>query len=259
MIETCEIVKDKSDTISKALAEVASAVVGHFKMQELLDQIIDITMKTLNAEVCSIFLEDREKNPGYIKCVAGSGFAKKIINIAEYKIGEGFTGSIAKLGLPLNIRNEEQLKQYKWKGKYDNIQWTSGKSEFRNLIALPLRIKDRILGVIKVENKINGAYFTDEDQTNFETISNVIALAIENAKLHEKTEAIPITLANVAGAVVGYFNMEDLLDQIVNATMKTLNAEICSIFLEDKEKKTRMDNLCCRFRLRSGYCWDSRI
>ena len=227
----------KSETLSKALAEVANAVVGHFKMEELLDQIIDITMKTLDAEVCSIFLEDRDKKPGYFKCVAGSGFAKKIVGIAEYKIGEGFTGSVVKLGLPLNIKNEEQLKQYKWEGKYDNIQWTSGNSEFRNLIAIPLKIKDRILGVIKVENKKNENHFSTDDQTYFETISNVIALAIENAKLHKKTETIPITLANVAGAVVGHFNMEALLKKIVNSTMKTLNAEICSIFLEDKEKK----------------------
>ena len=128
-----------SKEISSALSNVTGAVVGHFKMQELLDQIIDITMKTLNSEVCSIFLEDREKKPGYIKCVAGSGFAKKIVGTAEYAIGEGFTGTVAKLGLPQNIKNEKELKQLKWSGKYDDIQWPSGKSEFRNLIALPLK------------------------------------------------------------------------------------------------------------------------
>ena len=185
---SCKIDGFESDTISKALAEVANAVVGHFKMQELLDQIIDITMKTLNAEVCSIFLEDRDRKPGYIKCVAGSGFAREIVGKAEYAIGEGFTGTVAKLGIPLNIKNETELKRLKWSGKYDDIQWPSGKSEFRNLVAIPLKIKDQILGVIKAENKINGKFFTSGDETVFNIIANVIVLTIEKTRLQLKNE-----------------------------------------------------------------------
>jgi signal transduction protein with GAF and PtsI domain len=241
--------KDKiaQQDITSVLADVASAVVGQFEMEALLAQIIDTTMKALHAEVCSIFLEDKEKEPGVLECVAGSGFAEHIVGVSKYKIGEGFTGTVAKVGREFNIKSREELENLEvdgekvWKGKFDPKQWPSGKSEFRNCLAVPLKIKNQILGVIKAENKDEtlGQYFTDEDLTIFKTIANVIALTIENARLHQKAEEqsrmLSVVLADVASAVVGEFEMKALLDQIINTTMETLHAEVSSIFLEDKE------------------------
>jgi signal transduction histidine kinase len=188
--------EEQSKNISGALAGVASQVVGQFDMKVLLDQIINTTMDTLHARVCSIFLEDKEKAPGVLKCVAGSGFAKSIVGSAQYKFGEGFTGSIAQFGGEYNIKSRQELEHLEiggkkaWKGNFDSDQWPSGKSEFRNLLALPLVIKDQTLGVIKAENKIEefGEFFSDEDLTIFKTIANVVALTIENARLHDKIE-----------------------------------------------------------------------
>ncbi|NIM17855.1 MAG: GAF domain-containing protein [Candidatus Aminicenantes bacterium] len=239
--------EEQSKKVSGALADVASAVVGQFEMEALLDQIINTTMETLHAEVSSIFLID-EEDPNNLKCVAGSGFAKRIVGIAKYEIGEGLTGTVAKTGEGYNTKGpkkhqETEIKGKKvWKGKYDHIQWPSGKSEFRNGIGLPLKIKDQILGVIKAENKDPryGDFFTDEDVNLFKTIANVIALTIENARLHQKAEEqskkLSAVLTDVASAVVGKFEMKALLDQIINTTMETLHAEVSSIFLIDEEE-----------------------
>lgn len=187
-----------SDNINHVLSEITGDIVGQFDLQDLLDKVVSLVMRLLNAEVCSIFLDDKDKHPGRIKMMAGSGFAKKYVNVAEYKIGEGFTGFIAQTGRKANIRTVEELQSYTneetrkpiWQGKYDIGQWESGANEFRNLIALPLRIKDQILGVIKVENKdiSFGPYFSEEDERIFEIIANFVALAIENARLHNKIE-----------------------------------------------------------------------
>ena len=236
--------EEQSRIIPESLAKVAGAVVGTFKMKELLDQIVHTTKTTLNAEMCSIYIEDKYNKPDYLSCVAGAGFAKNLVGIAEYKIGKGFTGMIAKTGKEFNITSKdiENLKiNNLWTEKFDYLQYDEGKNEFKNMIALPLKIKDEILGVIKVENKIDENFFSVDDLTVSKTIANVIALAIQNTKLHEKTESqlktISSALSEVADAVVGNFKMDKLLDQIINTTMRTLNAEVCSIFLENREKK----------------------
>ena len=182
--------------ITLVLAEIAGAVVGQFDEKMLLDQIILLTMNTLHAEVASVFLEDKEKEPGVIECVAGSGFAIKLIGVAKYKSGESLTGTVFQSGEGYNSKNLEEHKQLKlgnkkvWEGKFDNDQWPSGTSEFRNGIGLPLKIKDQILGVIIVENKIEefGNLFSEEDEIILKTIANVLALTIENARLHDKIE-----------------------------------------------------------------------
>jgi len=218
----------KQHEINEVLSVIANELVGQFDMSKLLDQVVNTSMKTLNAEVCSIFLEDKEYDPGYITMRAGSGFAEPLVGKAKYRIGDGFTGYVAKFGKKFNIKTRQELESLKinnrkiWRGKHDGTQWPSGTSEFRNLVALPLRIKNQILGVIKVENKDKklGPYFSEDDERYFETIANVVALAIENARLHEKVEKQLKAIAakashRIGNQVANYDGIElDLLDEI---------------------------------------------
>lgn len=219
---------EKQREVNRVLSEIASALVGQFEMSRLLDQVVNTAMRTLNAEVCSIFLEDKEKEPGFISMMAGSGFAKTLVGVARYKIGEGFTGYVAQSGRRFNIRTRLELEsltidnQRVWLGKHDKSQWPSGVSQFRNLIALPLKIKDQTLGVMKVENKDEkiGSHFSEDDERYLETIANVVALAIENARLHERVAKQLKAIAAKASHRIGnqltnYDGIElDLYDEI---------------------------------------------
>ncbi len=180
----------------QVLSSITNALVGRFEMSRLLDEVVNTSMATLHAEVCSIFLIEREQDHPVVIMRAGSGFAKPLVGRAKYELGEGFTGYIAKNKRGFNIHSREELEnlsidgQHIWQGKHDPQQWPSGRSEFRNCIALPLVIKGECLGVIKVENKqpTVGAFFTEDESSYFEIIANVVALAIENARLHQQTE-----------------------------------------------------------------------
>jgi len=184
--------EEQSKTISQALADIADSVVGSFRQQDLLDRIVETTMKTLNAEVCSIFLR-KPNDPETIICVAASGFAVPLKNVAEYRKNSGFTWHVFETGKEYNILDKKQRSALQetgvWKRKYDCLQWVSeGQDYFRNLLALPLKIKRDTLGVIKAENKKDAPSFSNEDLVIFKTIANVIALAIENARLYEQLE-----------------------------------------------------------------------
>jgi len=197
--------EEQSKRVSVALDDIIGAVVGHYDMKVLLDQIINTMMRILQAEVCSIFLEDKDKEPGVLTCVAGSGFARNIVGIAKYRVGEGFTGSVLKYGGEYNIKSLDELQNIKidglkvWKGSFDDYQWSSHRNEFRNLLALPLRIKGGSFGVIKVENKIDGDSFSDADETIFRIIANVIALTIEKTKLQSRIENQLKSISGMAG------------------------------------------------------------
>lgn len=110
--------------ITHVLSEIAGALVGQFELSNVLDQVVNTSMRTLNAEVCSIFLVDREKEPGVLTMMAGSGFAKHVVGKAQYQIGEAFTGFVAQREKGLNVRSREQLETLQsdksnrvWRGK----------------------------------------------------------------------------------------------------------------------------------------------
>jgi hypothetical protein len=173
--------------ISQILGELSKTVAGRLQMGPLLESIVRDVGDILDAEVCSIFL-NTAKHPNTISCVAGSGFASNIVGKAKYRKGEGFTGQIFQRAQTIIIGSSEDLKQLResgrFQGKYDHIQWAvySGKSQFRNCIACPLRLGDATCGVIKVENKRHGE-FTAGDATILEAIANgVLAVALQNAR-----------------------------------------------------------------------------
>jgi hypothetical protein len=180
--------------IIRILADVSKTVAGLSELQPLLENILAEVTEILDAEVCSIFLNDPDK-PNTIRCVAGSGFAQQIVGIAEYERGEGFTGKVFQKSQTAILGSGHDLNQLRerneFQGKYDSIQWApfGGQSQFRNGVASPLRIGDETIGVIKVENKRNGD-FTLSDVTILEAITNgVLAVAIQNARLLQGSTA----------------------------------------------------------------------
>src|SRR5581483_7583212 len=109
---------------------------------------VALSMDTLHAEVCSIFLVEEEDTHPVLHMRAGSGFAGPLTGKARYDIGEGFTGYVAETGLVFNIKTPEELHQLKtedgrqiWQGRYDDIQF-AGENIFRNLVAVPLKIQE---------------------------------------------------------------------------------------------------------------------
>jgi GAF domain-containing protein/CheY-like chemotaxis protein len=61
------------------------------------------------------------------------------------------------------------------------------RSEQRALLAVPLRVQDRVLGVLGVRDR-TGRPFTPEDIRLAQAFADQAAIALENARLHEETE-----------------------------------------------------------------------
>ena len=194
------MLKNNNLNLNKVLSEITNDLVGSVELSGLLNKIVEMVMRLLDAEVCSIFLDDKQDNPETktITMLAGSGFAEKLVGKAQYKTGEGLTGYIYETGIKFNIKSPQEPQKLKkenskdpvWAGKYDKEQWEDIGYKFKNLIALPLKIKDEIFGVIKVENKKGSGktYFNNDDETIFEIIANVVSLTIANARLYQKYE-----------------------------------------------------------------------
>jgi signal transduction histidine kinase len=63
----------------------------------------------------------------------------------------------------------------------------------RSLVAVPLRVRDRIIGVLEMVNKIEGE-FTTNDRVLAETLAASIAIAVDNARLVETLQQRTVEL-----------------------------------------------------------------
>ncbi|MFH5187220.1 GAF domain-containing protein [Paenibacillus sp. TAB 01] len=58
----------------------------------------------------------------------------------------------------------------------------------RNLICVPIKVQNRILGVIQVLNKVGGKHFTDQDVKLLEAMTMPAGVAIENARMYKRLQ-----------------------------------------------------------------------
>jgi transcriptional regulator with GAF, ATPase, and Fis domain/CheY-like chemotaxis protein len=211
----------------------------------LYDVAVQIAMETTDAQACSLYLEqsvmDATKLPDHITMVAGAGFEKYRIGVAKYAKGEGLTGRMWETSKPVKFDTQAQVEDPKngWRGLHNKVvlenvaNWVS-----YSLIGVPLRIGDRTIGVLKVENKNPGSpcRFSDDDQVLLETIASTIALAIENQRYSEQSySSILNALREVSEMLVGAETMtfQTLCDSIVEKCIQVFNAEACSLYIED--------------------------
>lgn len=197
-IENARLKEEESKEMIDALYKISSVLAGKIDIAPLLNRIVEASAKILKAEACSLFLADENKQ--LLKMKAGVGYSKNLVDVAVYKRGEGITGSIWETGKPFRGRSPKEHKaNLAWKGKYDEQQWTGGK-KFKSFFGVPLKVEDRVLGVLKVENRVPDEshpedYFTVRDEQMLEILASTITLVIDL----EQTQDELIERARLAG------------------------------------------------------------
>lgn len=110
--------------------------------------------------------------------------------------------------------------------------------ETRAEMAAPLRVEDRILGVLDVQCNRTGA-LTEVDHAALLTLADQIAIAVEDSNLYEEQQElawVSTAMLQVAQAVGELSTPEEVLDSIVRLTPMLTGVRRCGIFLWSDEE-----------------------
>lgn len=143
-------------------------------LDRLLQLIIDSAAELLDSDGASILLVDENTQDLYFAASTGSEPEElKKINVP---LEGSIAGTVYREERPIIIHDVEQdPRHYREVGEKIKLQT-------RSLIGVPLRIQDRITGVLEAINKKEGAF----DETDAEILADIAAqaaVAIHNARL----------------------------------------------------------------------------
>jgi len=144
-------------------------------LKSLINKISDL----MSVENISLMLMDREKGNLVVKLA--KGMDKEIVKEAKVKVGEGVSGWIAKTGEPLLINDITKDKRFT--NRADKYYTNS-------LLSVPLKVKNKVIGVINVNNKISRDVFRKEDLNILKTVSDMAAVAIESSRIKGEAKAL---------------------------------------------------------------------
>lgn len=155
------------------LLEVGRLLSSKLELGELLTTVLELSTKVVDSESASLLLLDEKTQELYFDVALGLGPEAAKVRL---KLGAGIAGAVAKSRKPEII--PEARKDPRWSPTMDS---QSGFTT-RSILAVPMLIKGRLVGVLEAINKRGGA-FSETDQRAFEAFASQAAVAIDNARL----------------------------------------------------------------------------
>lgn len=213
-------------------AEIARDISSSLDLDELLKKATDLIRSRFDFYHASVFLKDM---PGeFVVIREATGDAGAQMKRAGHKLGVGsksVVGYVAGNGESLIVNDTARDATY-----YANPLLPDTRAE----AAIPLKIGDRIVGVLDVQSKQSFA-FAENNLRTLQILADQLAIAVVNSELFAETQehlAQHRLLHHITTTAASGTTLEEALQSAVNGLQVTLGGDRVSIMLADREKKT---------------------
>lgn len=160
-----------------AAAEVAREAAAIQDMGRLLEETVRLISDRFGFYHAGIFLVDEAGEYALLQAASSEGGQQMLARGYKLAVGKvGIVGHVAGSGEARIALDVGQDAVY-----FDNPDLPLTRSE----IALPLKVRGRVMGVLDVQST-EAAAFTEDDVAVLQTLADQVALAIENARLLEE-------------------------------------------------------------------------
>jgi GAF domain-containing protein len=148
-----------------------------------VNQLFDVTVHLISERFgfyhTGIFILDDQDEYMVLRAASSEDGQRMLSQGHRLRVGqEGIVGYVAEFGAPriaLDVSNDAVF--------FENRDLPETRSE----MALPLKMRGQVIGVLDVQSKEEAA-FTDEDLATLQILADQVTLVIENARLLEETE-----------------------------------------------------------------------
>jgi sigma-B regulation protein RsbU (phosphoserine phosphatase) len=136
---------------------------------------MDEVITALRAERGFIALQN---DNGELEFRSARGLDKTTIEQPEFEISRGVVEEVAKSGVGVSVSDAQADDRFRTRRSVLDLK-------LRSILCVPLKLKDNILGVIYVDNRIFAGIFFKDELELLNAIASSAATAIENARLYE--------------------------------------------------------------------------
>jgi len=206
------------------LNEITRQLTSTLEQEPLLQNILENAVGILNCEAGTLFLMDDQTGELVFRVTVGPVAG----NLLGQKLppGTGIVGRAVQTRAPV-IENDAQHSTTRSDAADKQTGFVS-----RALLAVPMQVKDRVLGVIEVINRRDGLPFVADDQNLLTAFAGQAAVAIENARLIALTDqelTARVEELSIMGRIVRELNATLEVDRAMRITldwaMRQSNAE----------------------------------
>ncbi|MCS7254428.1 MAG: GAF domain-containing protein [Armatimonadota bacterium] len=175
------------------LLSLTAGINSSLELRSVLSNILSAAEEITGAEASSILLVS---DTGELVFEVVTGESGGVLKRVSLRLGEGIAGYVAETGKPIIV--DDVTKDKRHKRGVDEV--TGFKT--RNLLAVPLRLNDKVIGVIEVVNKRGEESFDEADLKDLMLLAELSAIAIDKARKHEALQELFISSIRALAAAL---------------------------------------------------------
>jgi len=156
------------------LIKVSQSITSQDYLDEILNLIVVVTAEMLNSKICSIMLLDDKKEQELI-IRATQTLSEDYKKKPNLKVDESIVGDVVRNKKPLTVLDVREDKRYFYRD-------LAVKEKLSSMVAVPMIVKGKAIGVINVYTK-EPHDFTEEEVATLQMVANQAAVAVENTNL----------------------------------------------------------------------------
>ncbi|UCD58101.1 MAG: GAF domain-containing protein, partial [Candidatus Hydrogenedentota bacterium] len=160
-----------------ALYEASKHIISGFDLEERLNLVMDSAIEVLQAERGFLMLKDEQT--GELKVMVKRRIGGEELD--ELSLSMSVANEVACTGKPCLTPNAVQDPRLRDRGSIILHRIAS-------IMCVPLKIEDRVLGVIYLDNRTSEDAFEESDQELFSAFASLSAIAIDNAELFQRLQ-----------------------------------------------------------------------
>ncbi|NOZ00042.1 MAG: GAF domain-containing protein [Chloroflexi bacterium] len=212
-------------------AEIARDISGSLHLDELLSNAVTLIRERFDFYHASVFLIDPLGEYAIVREATGEAGAQ--MKRTGHKLGVGsksIVGYVSGRGEPLVVNDTNKDVTY-----YANPLLPETRAE----AAIPLKVGERILGVIDVQSTHPYA-FSDENLQTLQILADQLAVAVVNTELFAETQehlSQHRLLHHITTSAASGTTLEEALDSAVQGLQVTLGGDRVAILMVNKERE----------------------
>jgi signal transduction histidine kinase len=188
-----------------AVYQVSQALGSSLVLDDALTQVMDAVIQLTGAERGCLMLFDEAA--GGLDLRAARNLERESLSNKEMEYSRSVVETVSRTGKAVLTTNAQTDPRF-------SEQQSVMQYSLRSVLCVPLKVKDRVLGVIYVDNHVRTGLFSERDRELLSAFAMQAAIAIENAQLYTLTDrALAARVAELEGL--------QRADRQLNATLET--------------------------------------
>src|SRR6266566_1630440 len=240
MIEAVQMTAVQTELQSRIeplLLEVADVVNTTLDLDTTLRRVAELVRKVIDYEIFGILLLNEKTQELYFRFSVGH--SHEVADRLRIKVGEGVTGVAAQRAEAVLVGDVSQDPRY-----------ISAVPNVRSELAVPLIVKNRVIGVIDIESPLPD-HFTKDHEQLLTLIASRMAVGIENARLYTRItrQARTLLLLNeIARELTSILNLDEVLKRVGELLQRLIDYQMFSILLVDAAGEKLQHRFSLRFQ-----------